>query len=525
MHPSAGCLPCKLRKKKCDGAKPICRGCQRNYLVCVWPPTQQVRPPRKGGMPSSTLTIFAVEPQDHLQKHTQAKNESETARRCARLLKEDLTSIPRTLPSNGSLRPESKFLLDHYLHRTGKMASAHVGTYTPFTDALLPIAHASDMLLDSVLTFSSFHLAASSPSNTTVNTLEQQALALRSLKYGITRYSRGDEDFGIPLFLSMLLLCCVELANGGESGSSFQHLTALRKLAPNILSRLDEVPRDYKNAIVFGRELYAYFLALACICHPADTTDASVIDESASVYYEISASGYTGALFGCSDALFRLIPQAVALLNEARSIPLAILISTASPAKLSDSDQSSPFDEMAMLRSRIALLLANVSLWEAPLGVDDTFQASGRILQLALTAILLEASHWINIATQFAPHELDETTSGDFGREPASNLDRLIAPVVAEFMDLLEKLPAQSQIVTTMCWPIVVLGSYVTLPLRRNMVRDYLLGMEATFKFANMTRSRLVLEHIWSRVRTFEFDRPITISEAMIETGGRFILG
>ncbi|EEY22927.1 conserved hypothetical protein [Verticillium alfalfae VaMs.102] len=260
MHPSAGCLPCKLRKKKCDGAKPICRGCQRNYLVCVWPPTPQVRPPRKGGMPSSTLTIFAVEPQGRLRKHTRAKNESETARRHARLLKKDLTSIPRTLPSHGSLRPESKFLLDHYLHRTGKMASAHVGTYTPFTDALLPIAHASAMLLDSVLTFSSFHLAASSPSNTTVNTLEQQALALRSLKYGITRYSRGDEDFGIPLFLSMLLLCCVELANGGESGSSFQHLTALRNLAPNILSRLNEVPQDYKDAVVFGRELYAYFL-------------------------------------------------------------------------------------------------------------------------------------------------------------------------------------------------------------------------------------------------------------------------
>ncbi|KAM0283121.1 hypothetical protein ACHAQH_002601 [Verticillium albo-atrum] len=405
------------------------------------------------------------------------------------------------------------------------MASAHVGTYTPFTDALLPIAHASAMLLDSVLTFSSFHLAASSPSITTVNTLEQQALALRSLKYGITRYSRGDKDFGIPLFLSMLVLCCVELANGGQSGSSFQHLAALRNLAPNILSRLDEVPQDYKDAVVFGRELYAYFLALACICHPAGTTDASVIDESASVYSEISASGYTGALFGCSDALFRLVPQAVALLNEARGIPLAYPLSTAQTANPSDPDQSSPFDEAAALRSRIALLLANVSLWEAPPGVDDTFQVSGRILQLALTAILLEASHWINVAAQFTPHEPEETPSGDFGREPASSIDRLIAPVVAEFMALLEKLPAQSRIVTTMCWSIVVLGSYVTLPLHRNTLREYLLDMEATFEFENMTRSRLVLEYIWSRVRTFELDRPITISEAMIETGGRFMLG
>lgn len=91
------------------------------------------------------------------------------------------------------------------------MASAHVGTYTPFTDALLPIADASTMLLNSILTFSSFHLAASGSNVAPANTLEQQALALRSLKYGVTRYSRGDRDSGIQLFLSMLMLCCVEV--------------------------------------------------------------------------------------------------------------------------------------------------------------------------------------------------------------------------------------------------------------------------------------------------------------------------
>lgn len=32
-----GCLTCRGRKKKCDEAKPRCRGCERNILDCRWP--------------------------------------------------------------------------------------------------------------------------------------------------------------------------------------------------------------------------------------------------------------------------------------------------------------------------------------------------------------------------------------------------------------------------------------------------------------------------------------------------------
>lgn len=32
-----GCLTCRRRKQKCDEQKPICSGCQRNFLQCQWP--------------------------------------------------------------------------------------------------------------------------------------------------------------------------------------------------------------------------------------------------------------------------------------------------------------------------------------------------------------------------------------------------------------------------------------------------------------------------------------------------------
>lgn len=109
------------------------------------------------------------------------------------------------------LGADQKYLLDHYLHRTGKMASAHVGNYTPFTDSLLPITHVSEMLLESILTFSSYHLAATGMDSSPVKTLEHQALALRNVKYSLTRYAGGDIEVGVQLFLSMLMLCCVEV--------------------------------------------------------------------------------------------------------------------------------------------------------------------------------------------------------------------------------------------------------------------------------------------------------------------------
>lgn len=40
----SGCFPCRKRKKKCDENGPVCAGCSRNFLKCVWPdhPTQNL---------------------------------------------------------------------------------------------------------------------------------------------------------------------------------------------------------------------------------------------------------------------------------------------------------------------------------------------------------------------------------------------------------------------------------------------------------------------------------------------------
>lgn len=38
----AGCFTCRRRKKKCDEVKPVCKGCARNELECLWPGTDGI---------------------------------------------------------------------------------------------------------------------------------------------------------------------------------------------------------------------------------------------------------------------------------------------------------------------------------------------------------------------------------------------------------------------------------------------------------------------------------------------------
>jgi hypothetical protein len=446
-----------------------------------------------------------------------------------------------SLSLSGPLRPESRYLLDHYLHSTGKKASAHVGNqgkYTPFTDALMPVANESAMLFESILTFSCFHLAANNSSLSMVDTLEQHSVALQSLKYGITKYSKGDRVFGIQLFLSMLMLTCTEvcqsraaiivegvptdfdsqIANGGQSGSAFQHLSALRRLAPEVLGRISEAPSGAHSAFIFGRELYAYCLCVACICDPEAPDDPGLITEADSLFSEISASGYTGALFGCSDTLFCLIPQVSSHLTRARALrEHGRCTALGSPAfAASNSDAAS-------LELQIAITHTRVSLWEPNTDTDETFQYSGRILQLALTSMLVEAAYWVSLETPTETEEYIGHTSHVSSRQ---HLDAQVWILVAEAVSLLEKLPPEkSQIATTMCWSIVVIGSYATDQHHRDNIRDYFLTMEATFGFDNMKRSRLTLEYIWAHVQNFNEHRPMPIAQAMRHTGGLFILG
>ena len=310
-----------------------------------------------------------------------------------------------------------------------------------------------------------------------------------------------------------------QIANGGQSGSGFQHLGALRRLAPEVLGRMNDAPPGALSALIFGRELYAYCLCTACICDPEEPDHPGLIAEADQLFSDISASGYTGALFGCSDALFCLIPQVSSLLTKAR----ALCTHRRCTAEGNPAYASSLSKEAAGLELQIAISRTCVSFWEPNADTHEAFQYSGRILQLALTSMLVEAAHWVH---QDQVSELEDDIEGMPHNSCDPSLNARLTELVAEAVSLLGKLPPEeSQIATTMCWSIVSIGSYATDQHHRDTIREYFLTMEATFGFDNMKRSRLTLEYIWAHVKNFDQHRPMAIAEAMRKTGGLFILG
>jgi hypothetical protein len=209
----------------------------------------------------------------------------------------------------------------------------------------------------------------------------------------------------------------------------------------------------------------------------------------------------------------------VSLLNKARRL------SESQTARNGEIRSPLPSDDIEGLdlRSQIAILLTRVSLWEPDGTTDITFQHSGRILQLSLTAMLIEAAHWAHSDIEARGRGCDKAY-----RLPQEGpcLDVKLKAVVDQGVTLLNKLPpVESRIATTMCWSIVVLGSYAIIPAHRTTIREYFLTMEATFGFDNMKRSRLTLEYIWAHIANFEQDRPLPVADAMRATGGMFILG
>ncbi|QPG73082.1 hypothetical protein FOA43_000387 [Brettanomyces nanus] len=56
-----GCFTCRKRKKKCDECYPVCSGCARNFICCIWPENKGDSLPRDFRITSSTASDLQAE--------------------------------------------------------------------------------------------------------------------------------------------------------------------------------------------------------------------------------------------------------------------------------------------------------------------------------------------------------------------------------------------------------------------------------------------------------------------------------
>ncbi|PYH43597.1 uncharacterized protein BP01DRAFT_358312 [Aspergillus saccharolyticus JOP 1030-1] len=76
------CEPCRLRKVKCAGGKPICRQCADHNITCTYVEVKRVRDQRKLGSLTSKVEIY-----EQLLQELERTTDDETARRIRRALR------------------------------------------------------------------------------------------------------------------------------------------------------------------------------------------------------------------------------------------------------------------------------------------------------------------------------------------------------------------------------------------------------------------------------------------------------
>ncbi|KAK4225458.1 C6 zinc finger domain protein [Podospora fimiseda] len=431
-----GCFTCRKRKKKCDERKPICLACDRNSLICVFPDS------------------------DHLLGNTQPQPAPSFVQSSIliRLHPQPTLSVPLLLQR----RPGSKFLYDHYLHRTARSISVLPSSSNPFVNILVPIATEFEPALHAILALSGIHCGTESCNTAAALAAHEHCvLGLRALKFELTKFAAGNTDSAFGILVTILVFCLIEIIRGDEQGSAFHHLNAARCLLSGPLHRNIVTGAVNHTVLAFVTELYAYVLSLSA-SSTVDGPDASFLRHSDDVFLLISGkpTPVYGTLFGCARDLFRLIPAVVF-----------------------ESTKRTWTTETGNLRHQ-------VRSWTPDSSFSERHAVGGKLYQLAMLMLI-------------------ERTESE-------------QSLVTSFVELLQTLPVDAEVVSILLWPLAIAGFRARQSEHRDVITSYLSDMHTHYGFGNIRQTLELLESVWAGVTVPEAD---SISAAMSKHGLIFHLG
>ena len=230
-----GCIPCRLRKKRCDEQKPVCSGCERNHLICAQTSNFQGKdtlsnedagiglqsarlPPvsKRGGLvtrpPSMAIVSQNAETLGQGISMLRYPEEALGYDRTTGLGRICRFSSPEMFSTASLREPASRTLLEYYFNETAHRLSIVQGPGSPYLICVLPLAQSDSMVMDSVLALSGAHLCCMTDGSDTRSASSMHyALALRHLKHELTRVASGEPSDPVRLLLTILLLGYAEV--------------------------------------------------------------------------------------------------------------------------------------------------------------------------------------------------------------------------------------------------------------------------------------------------------------------------
>lgn len=362
----AGCSTCITRRKKCDEKKPICTGCARNFINCVWRervPAKRQRNSVRASEKSSRNRLSQESGSDLLvapglttswagigrlanvsaKQSLPHSQQVQVPQRCSEdeLKAIDGTNTDRQVCLNpwalsmcaaeGALllTPRSPLLLQHYLQDTSKWLVPRPQALNPFISLVLPLAYTDDKLMHAILALSGFHLSSQKSCDFSIQstTRKHYTLLLRSLRLAFADSSHQiDFKQTLHLLLTLLVLCHVEVSSDEVHRGIFPHLRAARLLVLQLL-KAPQRNHDADTKMIMGLalETYSYLVLVNNItAYGLNETRTIPFDTFFTLNDILEGYDTFGVFLACGKGLFEHIPTistfAMTRLNEEKAV-------------------------------------------------------------------------------------------------------------------------------------------------------------------------------------------------------------
>ncbi|KIW13607.1 hypothetical protein PV08_08797 [Exophiala spinifera] len=304
-----GCLTCRHRRKKCDERRPICRGCTRNELRCLWKDPSHSRPPgpyidQAHGRKQCVLVVAddpnqaissapALQPPDLVLRLPPNQLHYASDRACA------LTSV-------------SLGLLSHYIIHTGALLAAAPLEHSPFITQLLPLACLDDTLMHAILATSAAHLSFKNNGEVEIDMAawKHYSSAIQSLQRQCANLCAMDPEKTLRLLVVLIVISHFEALSGNCNGTIFMHLRACRVLIHGFLNgHIAPLTGDCKSLFGFSIEIYAYLLFSNTLTPYGMLQERTLPYDSFLMSLDVLTQYQTfGTMFAGAHGLFQLIP-------------------------------------------------------------------------------------------------------------------------------------------------------------------------------------------------------------------------
>ncbi|KAL2821196.1 fungal-specific transcription factor domain-containing protein [Aspergillus granulosus] len=456
-----GCYTCRRRKKKCNESKPICGGCARNKLPCTWPlnVSEDAATTAQGAATSSEPPTLVRTPSSE-EGPLLDLEPTRPSQALGSLIASDVVS--RSLSMLPGHDPDTFQLLSHYLATTADCMANGSTPLNPFLVQIIPLAFASNLLLQLVLTQSAAHRAFRSGMEADEVAVCHYTKALRSFRNGVTELINGAQSSSLVLTVGALIMCFTETARGDMNGTVFDHLTAAKTLLLQFpLHRQADASGDLHDFLI---EYYTYTAAVSMISMDARVSGQQLIGYDVEQRANhLIATQYVGNLCGCWLELLLVIPR---IFDLRRQWMLLLHDDEVQPMLTAD--------DLVLF----GCLQTQITQWTPYSSASHEARMAGLIFQQAVLVYLITA-----------PGAPAEVTSG--------LRQVLIESAVSEALDLFRQLPATARVNSSLCWPIAVIGSCLSDTEQQDELRDRLTVMGKTFGLGNMHRTLLLLERMW----------------------------